>query len=75
MKTIVLGPGAAKALDKVDAAARESIANGLHEYAMRGVGDVKAMAGANTARLRVGDYRVIFDEQAERIVLLALGHR
>jgi mRNA interferase RelE/StbE len=75
VKTIVLGPGAAKAFDKLDGVAQRQVADALHQYAIRGFGDVKAMVGTNTARLRIGDYRVIFDEEPERVIVLALGHR
>jgi mRNA-degrading endonuclease RelE of RelBE toxin-antitoxin system len=33
------------------------------------------MVGTPTVRLRDGDYRVIFDEEETRLVILAVGHR
>ena len=75
MKTIVLSPGAAKAFDKLTPLAQRQLSQALDAYAMHGTGDVKAMDGAPTVRLRSGDYRVIFDEDATRIVALALGDR
>lgn len=37
--------------------------------------DTKAMTGTPTVRLRVGDDRIIFDETAATITVLAIGHR
>jgi mRNA interferase RelE/StbE len=75
VKTIVLHPAAAKALDKMPVAAREAISHALHAYAMTGRGDAKAMVGTPTVRLRVGDNRVIFDETRNEITVLAIGNR
>jgi mRNA interferase RelE/StbE len=36
---------------------------------------VKALAGSDAKRLRVGDYRVIFSETADAILILDLGPR
>jgi mRNA interferase RelE/StbE len=75
VKTIVLSPGAAKAFDRLTPFAQRQISDALDAYAMNGIGDAKAMVGTPTIRLRVGDYRIIFDEDATRIVVLALGDR
>jgi mRNA interferase RelE/StbE len=75
VKTIVLSPGAAKAFDKLTPSARRQLSQALDAYAMHGIGDTKAMVGTPTVRLRSGDFRVIFDEDATRIVVLALGDR
>ena len=75
MKTIVLSPGAAKAFDKLPPSARRQLSEALYAYAMHGIGDTKAMVGTPTVRLRSGDFRIIFDEDATRIVVLALGDR
>jgi mRNA interferase RelE/StbE len=75
VKTIVFSPGAAKAFDKLAPAARRQLGEALHAYAMHGIGDTKAMVGTPTVRLRSGDFRVIFDEEPTRIVVLALGDR
>ena len=48
---------------------------GLHRYAMTGQGDVKALQGRNGYRLRVGSYRVIFDEDATAILAIYIGRR
>jgi mRNA interferase RelE/StbE len=75
VKTIVLNPAAAKALDKMASPVREQLTAALHHYALTGNGDVKAMVGTPTVRLRTGDYRIIFDETKDIIVVLALGNR
>jgi mRNA interferase RelE/StbE len=54
---------------------RERLIGKLHRYATTGAGDVKALAGQSGARLRVGDYRVIFVETADAISVRAVGHR
>jgi mRNA interferase RelE/StbE len=37
--------------------------------------DIKKLKGSDTFRLRVGDYRVIFDIVKETISILKIGHR
>lgn len=48
---------------------------GLIEYAVSGFGDVKALAGREGYRLRIGAYRVIFDEDATTILAIYVGRR
>jgi mRNA interferase RelE/StbE len=75
VKTIVLHPAAAKALDKMPVATREQISQALHNYAITGRGDTRAITGTPTVRLRAGDNCVIFDETKIEIVVLAIGNR
>jgi mRNA interferase RelE/StbE len=42
---------------------------------MTGQGDVKALQGRNGYRLRIGSYRVIFDEDAATILAIYIGRR
>ncbi len=44
-------------------------------YATNGSGDVKRLKGANGCRLRIGDWRVIFIEDAGSITVIAVGNR
>ena len=37
--------------------------------------DIKRLKGETSFRLRVGDYRVIFDILGDKIFILTLGHR
>jgi mRNA-degrading endonuclease RelE of RelBE toxin-antitoxin system len=73
VKTIVLSPSAAKAFDKLPPSARQQCSD-VDAYAMHGAGDTRTMVGTSTVRMRSGDFRIILDEEATRIVVLALGH-
>ncbi len=42
---------------------------------MTGQGDVRALQGRAGYRLRVGSYRVIFDEDAMTILAIYIGRR
>lgn len=75
MKTIILTPGAARDIDSLPREAREQVAAGLHRYAMTGQGDVKALQGRDGYRLRIGAYRVIFDEDTTTILAIYIGRR
>lgn len=75
MKTIILTLSAAKDLDALPRGAREQVEAGLHRYAMTGQGDVKSLQGRDGYRLRIGDYRIIFDEDAITILAIAIGRR
>jgi mRNA interferase RelE/StbE len=75
MKTIVLQPSAARALDRLPAETRSRIGTALVTYALNGSGDIKRLVGTQTVRLRVGEFRVIFDETPDRILVLVLGNR
>jgi mRNA interferase RelE/StbE len=75
LKTIILTLNAAKDLDVLPREAREQVEAGLHRYAMTGQGNVKALQGRDGYRLRIGNYRVIFDEDATTILAIYIGRR
>ncbi len=75
MKTIILTPRAAKDLDALPRDARDQVEAGLHRYAMTDQGDVKALQGRDGFRLRIGSYRVIFDEDVTTILAIYIGRR
>ena len=75
MKTIVLTLSAARDFDTLPRDGREQVEAGLHRYAMDGQGDVKALQGRGGYRLRIGGYRVIFDEDAATILAIYIGRR
>ncbi len=75
VKTIVLTLAAAKDLDALPQDAREQVEVALHRYAMTGQGDVKPLSGRDGWRLRIGRYRVIFDEDASTILAIYIGRR
>jgi mRNA interferase RelE/StbE len=60
---------------KLSADVRRRIDKRLTEFASSGKGDVKRLRGRQGARLRVGDWRVIFYEADDEIVVVAVGHR
>ena len=75
MKTLILTLSAAKDLDALPRDAREQVESGLGRYAMTGQGDVKPLQGRDGYRLRIGRYRVIFDEDAVTIMAVYIGRR
>ena len=75
MKTIVFIHKAAKELDALPADVRHSVTEALAAYAIDGRGDVKALAGRDGLRMRVGDYRVIFDDDGSTILAIYVGRR
>jgi len=60
---------------KLSPQVRERIGKKLDAFAATGHGDVKKLKGQSSARLRVGDWRVIFYKEAETIIVVAVGHR
>jgi len=75
MKMIVFTKQAAKDLDSLPNDDRDFVTAGLTEYAISGRGDVKALAGRSGYRLRIGAYRVLFDEDAATILAIYIGRR
>jgi mRNA interferase RelE/StbE len=75
MKTISYTMSAARQFRKLPPDIRERLIEKLHRYVETGAGDVKALVGQPGARLRVGDYRVVFVETADAISVRAVGHR
>jgi mRNA interferase RelE/StbE len=47
----------------------------INRYAQTGSGDVKAPSGLSGFRLRVGDYRVLFEKTDGGIVVTRIGPR
>ncbi len=74
-KTLVLTPEATRGLDRLSDDMAERIVEALYRYALTGAGDVKSLKGSDLARLRVGDYRVLFRESGDRLILAAIAHR
>ena len=75
MKTIIYTASAAKQLDALAADSREQIARELDTYAIDGIGDVKQFSGRQGYRLRVGRYRVLFDQDSMTILAIYIGKR
>jgi mRNA interferase RelE/StbE len=75
VKTIIFSHAAAKDLEALCHDAREAVQTGLNRYAMTGDGDVKPLSGRAGFRLRIGSYRVVFDEDASTILAIYIGRR
>jgi mRNA interferase RelE/StbE len=75
MKPIVFTSAGARQWAKLSDDVRRRIDARLTEFATSGKGDVKRLKGRDGARLRVGDWRVIFYEESGAIVVVAVGHR
>ena len=75
MKTVLYTGRARKALRDLPSDIRDAIKAKIARYAETGAGDVSHLKGTNAARLRSGDYRVIFVETVEALEIRAVGHR
>jgi mRNA interferase RelE/StbE len=75
VKQVLFTPAALRQWMKLPADVRGRIDKRLKQYAEKGNGDVKRLKGRTGNRLRIGDWRVIFDETRDTIVVAAVGHR
>jgi mRNA interferase RelE/StbE len=60
---------------KLSADVRRRLEAKLVTFAQTGQGDVKRLKGRDGARLRVGDWRIIFYVEGNTLVVVAAGHR
>ncbi|HTV68575.1 MAG TPA: type II toxin-antitoxin system RelE/ParE family toxin [Rhizobiaceae bacterium] len=77
MKTVVILPGAAKFLRRNRTEA-ERIIGKIEAYAERPeaqANNVKRLTGSTALRLRVGDFRVIFEETGTEMIVTKIGPR
>jgi mRNA interferase RelE/StbE len=75
MGQVVFSAAATRQWLKLPQQLRGRIGKKLDAFAATGQGDVKKLKRQPGARLRVGDWRVIFYEEGETIVVVAVGHR
>ena len=75
MKRIVFTPAATTQWLKLSQEVRQRVNARLEQFANTGHGSVKRLKGRAGARLRVGDWRVIFFEEHGAIIITAVGHR
>jgi mRNA interferase RelE/StbE len=75
MRSIAFTPAAVRQWTKLSTAIRARLRTRLEAFAATGHGDVKTLKGRAGMRLRVGDWRVIFYEEGDTIVVVAVGHR
>lgn len=54
---------------------QESLLRKLYLFGLTGQGDVKRMKGSDLLRLRDGEYRVVFRETVDGLMILGAGHR
>ncbi len=78
MRSIAFSHEAAKELDALDTTVRLRVDAALDLLAADPLalrGQIKRLKGDTFLRLRIGDWRIIFDLEPQRIIVLAIGHR
>jgi mRNA interferase RelE/StbE len=75
MKLVAYTPAARRAWRKLPDDVQVHLTDALRRYAATGQGDVVRLKGVSGARLRLGDYRVIFVETVDVIEIRSVGHR
>ena len=68
---------AAKDIDKLEQKVKERIKGGLEKYKGEPFQFATKLAATEigTYRFRIGDYRVVFDMEDDKIIVLRVGHR
>jgi mRNA interferase RelE/StbE len=77
-RTIVLAPEAAREFDALDSAVRQRVEKALDQLALDPLAlknQIKRLKGDSAMRLRVRDWRIIFDAHLAEIIVLAIAHR
>jgi len=71
VKNIRFGPGVAAEVRAIDQPNALRVLKALHRYAETGQGSVKPLSGEfeSLMRLRVGAYRILFDETEDTITV------
>ncbi len=76
---IIIKPAAEKSLDKIPLPARRRIADAMEQLGSdpRPLGVVKLTGDENLWRIRIGNYRVVYEIHDDRLVVLVLrvAHR
>ena len=75
MKAVYFTPAATRQWRKLSVDIRNRIDAKLMTYAKDVSGDVKRLKGRSGCRLRIGDWRIIFIEDARSITVVGVGHR
>jgi mRNA interferase RelE/StbE len=79
MYEVVVEAGAAKGLRKLPRDVTERIAGELRNLGEdpRGPGAKKIVGSERFYRIRVGDYRIVYEveDQSKRVIVMAIGHR
>jgi len=75
MKVLEFKPPALRQWLKLTKVTRDRIDSRLMEFMKSGTGDVTRLRGRSGSRLRVGDWRVLFEDDGQTITVYAVGHR
>lgn len=75
MVDVVFTVAASRQWLKLAPQTRKRIRAKLEAFAQTGQGDIKKLKGQDGSRLRVGDWRIIFYQKTQSIVVVAVGHR
>jgi mRNA interferase RelE/StbE len=75
VKAVYFTPAATRQWRGLSVDIRKRIDAKLTTYVTNGSGDVKRLRGRGGCRLRVGDWRVIFIEDARSVTVIAVGNR
>ena len=78
MYELIYSPSALKQFQKLEHNIRERIIIALERLRIRPEScDLKKLVGMSGYRFRVGDYRIIFDMEKDKLIILILqiGHR
>ena len=75
MKTIIVGREAQKSLDRMQLKRRAAIIAKLDDYAQGRPVDIKKMTGSDYFRIRVGQDRVVIDDQGRVVMVVKAGPR
>jgi mRNA interferase RelE/StbE len=72
---VVFTPTALRQWKKLHTDVRARIRSKLEALAATRTGDVKRLKGRAGSRLRVGDWRMIFYQEGDALVVVAVGNR
>ncbi len=78
MYELIYSPSSLKELEKLDLEMKIRIVNALERLRIKPEScDIKKLVGTDIYRLRVGNYRIIFDIEKDKIliVIIKIGHR
>lgn len=75
MKTVIVSRLADKALQRMQPKRRSAILEKVNAYARGDPVDIKKMKGFSLYRIRVGQDRVIIDDQGTIVMVMAAGPR
>jgi mRNA interferase RelE/StbE len=78
VRTIVFSPEAAREFEALDSTVRERLEAALDQLAVVPLSlrnQIKRLKGQTSLRLRVGDWRIIFELRSDEILILMIAHR